>query len=51
MKPSNRCRIQDDLVSELTALSSKLNKLSPNWVHSEQEREEILFPNILISPE
>ncbi len=41
MKPSNRCRIQDDLVSELTALSSKLNTPRPNWVRSEQAREEI----------
>lgn len=41
MTPSNRCSIQDDLVSELAALSTKLNTLSPNWVRSEQAREEI----------
>jgi hypothetical protein len=36
-----RCRVQDDLVGQLDALNSKLNTLSPSWVHSEQEREEI----------
>jgi hypothetical protein len=38
---NNRCRIQDDLVSELTALSSKLNRPNPTWVRSEAEQDEI----------
>jgi hypothetical protein len=41
MNAPNGCRIQDDLVSELTSLSNKLNTLSPNWVHDEQERKDI----------
>jgi len=35
------CRVEADLVRELTALSNKLNTLSPSWVHSEQAREQI----------
>lgn len=35
------CRVEADLVRELTTLSDKLNTLSPSWVHSEQGREEI----------
>lgn len=41
MKTGNRCEVQDDLISELTALSNKLNTLSPNWVHDEQKRMKI----------
>lgn len=35
------CRVENDLVRELAALSDKLNMLSPTWVRSEEEREEI----------
>ncbi len=35
------CRVDDNLVRELSALSNKLNTLSPAWVRSEEEREEI----------
>lgn len=35
------CRIDVDLVRELAALSNKLNTLSPTWVRSAEEREEI----------
>jgi hypothetical protein len=35
------CPVKDDLVNQLSALNNKLNTLSPDLVHSEQEREEI----------
>jgi len=41
MKSQNSCRVQAGLISEITALNSKLNALSPHWVRSEQERDEI----------
>jgi len=41
MKSENSCRVQADLISQLTVLNSKLNALSPHWVRSEQKREEI----------
>lgn len=36
-----RCRVEADLVTELTVLSNRLNTLSPTWEHDEQQREEI----------
>jgi len=41
MKSENGCRVQADLVSELSALNGKLNTLSPHWVRSDKERDEI----------
>jgi len=35
------CKVKDDLVSQLIALNSKLNTLSPGLVHSEQARAEV----------
>jgi hypothetical protein len=35
------CRVDENLVRELTTLSNKLNMLSPTWVRSEEERKEI----------
>jgi hypothetical protein len=46
------CRVEDNLVRELTTLSNKLNRLSPTWVRSEkapgeiQERREVLQAEI-----
>lgn len=36
-----KCRVQDNLVREITALNNSLNTLSPTWIHDEQAREEI----------
>ena len=36
-----RCRVEAELVSELTVLSNRLNALSPTWEHNEQQRKEI----------
>lgn len=35
------CRVDDDLVRELTELNSKLNTLSPGWERDEGKRNEI----------
>lgn len=41
MKRENGCRVQADLVNQLTSLNGKLNTLSPHWVRSQKERDEI----------
>jgi len=35
------CQVKDELVSRLTALNSKLNLLSPDLVHGDEERAEV----------
>jgi hypothetical protein len=35
------CKVRDELVSQLTALNNKLNLLSPDLVHGDEEREEV----------
>jgi hypothetical protein len=35
------CQVKDELVSQLVALNNKLNLLSPNLVHSDEERAEV----------
>jgi hypothetical protein len=35
------CQLKDELVSQLIALNNKLNLLSPNLVHGDEERAEV----------
>ena len=35
------CQVKDELVSQLIALNSKLNLLSPDLVHGDEERAEV----------
>jgi hypothetical protein len=35
------CRIKDELVRRLIALNNKLNLLSPDLVHGDEERAEV----------
>jgi hypothetical protein len=35
------CQVKDELVSQLIALNKKLNLLSPDLVHGDQERAEV----------
>jgi hypothetical protein len=35
------CQVKDELVSQLIALNSKLNLLSPDLVHGDKERAEV----------
>jgi len=35
------CQVKDELVSRLTALNNKLNLLSPDLVHGDEERAEV----------
>jgi hypothetical protein len=35
------CQTKDDLVNQLVALNNKLNTLSPDLVHGDEEREEV----------
>jgi hypothetical protein len=35
------CRVKDELVNQLTALNDKLNILSPDLVHGEEERADV----------
>ena len=41
MTSGNQCKVKDDLVNQLIALSNKLNTLSPTLVRSEQAQEEV----------
>jgi hypothetical protein len=38
---SMNCQVKDELVSQLIALNNKLNLLSPDLVHGDEEREEV----------
>jgi hypothetical protein len=38
---SMNCRVKDELVSQLVALNNKLNLLSPDLVHGDEERAEV----------
>ena len=52
MASANKCKVKDNLVNEIIALNSKLNTLSPAFLHSEQaralvqERRENLYVEI-----
>jgi len=35
------CKVKDELVSQLIALNNKLNLLSPDLVHGDEERTEV----------
>lgn len=35
------CQVKDELVSQLIALNNKLNLLSPDLVHGDEERAEV----------
>jgi hypothetical protein len=35
------CQVKDELVSQLIALNNKLNMLSPELVHGDEERAEV----------
>jgi hypothetical protein len=35
------CDVKDELVSQLVALNNKLNLLSPDLVHGDEERAEV----------
>jgi hypothetical protein len=37
----NKCKVKDDLVNQVIALNSKLNTLSPAFLHGEQARAEV----------
>jgi hypothetical protein len=37
----NKCKVKDDLVSQLNALNNKLNTLSTAFLHSRQARAEV----------
>lgn len=41
MASINKCKVKDDLVNEVVALNSKLNTLSPSFLHSEQARAAV----------
>jgi hypothetical protein len=41
MTSGNQCKVKDDLVNQLIALSNKLNTLSPTLVRSEQAQGEV----------
>jgi hypothetical protein len=36
-----KCQVKDELVSQLIALNNKLNLLSPDLVHGDEERAEV----------
>jgi hypothetical protein len=38
---SMNCQAKDELVSQLVALNNKLNLLSPDLVHGDEERAEV----------
>jgi hypothetical protein len=38
---SMNCQVKDELVSQLVALNNKLNLLSPDLVHGDEERAEV----------
>jgi hypothetical protein len=38
---SMNCQVKDELVSRLVALNNKLNLLSPDLVHGDEERAEV----------
>jgi hypothetical protein len=38
---SMKCQVKDELVSQLIALNNKLNLLSPDLVHGDEERAEV----------
>jgi hypothetical protein len=38
---SMNCQVKDELVSQLVALNNKLNLLSPDLVHGDEERSEV----------
>src|SRR5260370_38746731 len=38
---SMNCQLKDELVSQLVALNNKLNLLSPDLVHGDEERAEV----------
>jgi hypothetical protein len=52
MASGNKCKVKDDLVNEIIGLNSKLNTLSPTFLHSQQgraavqERRESLYVEI-----
>ena len=35
------CQVKDDLVNQLIALNNKLNMLSPDLIHGDEERAEV----------
>ena len=35
------CHVKDELVSQLIALNNKLNMLSPELIHGDEERAEV----------
>ena len=35
------CQVKDELVSQLVALNNKLNLLSPDLIHGDEERAEV----------
>src|SRR5439155_20163396 len=35
------CQVKDELVSQLIALNNKLNLLSPNLIHGDEQRAEV----------
>jgi hypothetical protein len=35
------CEVKDDLVNQLIALNNKLNNLSPDLIHGDDERAEV----------
>ena len=41
MTSGENCKVKDDLVNQLIALSNKVNTLSPALLRSEQAREEV----------
>jgi hypothetical protein len=41
MTSGNKCKVKDDLVNQVIALNSKLNTLSPAFLHGEQARAEV----------
>jgi len=41
MTLANKCKVKDGLVNQLIALNNKVNALSPDLLHSEQERAEV----------
>lgn len=41
MASRNKCKLKDDLVSQLITLNNKLNMLSAAWLPSEQARAQV----------
>jgi hypothetical protein len=41
MTSGNKCKVKDDLVNQVIVLNSKLNTLSPAFLHGEQARAEV----------